>query len=112
VGDSEAHNQHHHANAERPATNSEELSEVALKDARPIGKIPVESFGQILCSLILGVAFWEMDDNSDGLIGGQFTRPTDDKFLRFAVEVAFPERMGQLNWPRSEPRTPALRRVR
>jgi hypothetical protein len=36
----------------------------------------MEGFGQILCSLILGVAFWEMDDNSDELIGGLFTRPT------------------------------------
>jgi hypothetical protein len=76
VGDSEAYDQHYHADAERPATNSEELSEVALKDARPIGKISMEGFGQILCSLILGVAFWEMDDNSDELIGGLFTRPT------------------------------------
>jgi hypothetical protein len=52
----------------------------------------MEGFGQIMCSLILGVAFWEMDDNSDELIGGQLTRPTYDKFLFFAVQVPLPER--------------------
>jgi len=52
----------------------------------------MEGFGQIMCSLILGVAFWEMDDNSDELIGGQLTRPTYDKFLCFAVKVSLPER--------------------
>ena len=88
----EAYDKNENADAERAPTNPEKLIEIALDDARSMGKMSAERIAQLPCRVRLSGTVGKMDDDFDWLIDGQFARPTDDEFLRLAIEVSLPKR--------------------
>jgi hypothetical protein len=59
----------------RPTRNSSVRS--PCKDTVARWEYPRIGLGQILRHLVLKLAFREMDDNPDGLVGAQFARPAE-----------------------------------
>ena len=77
----ETNNQNRHTNAERTATNTEKLFDVALNDTHTFGEISAERLAEFLRRLCLYFGLRAENYNFDCLLGGQFAFPTDDILL-------------------------------
>src|ERR1700682_5179041 len=80
------------ANGHRSAADAKELVQVERNDSGAITKILSEGCTELM-SLVRGsLCLRQMHNDPERLIGRELSRPSDDEFLRFLVEISFAER--------------------
>src|SRR5262249_2853059 len=73
---------------------AEELFDLSGDDLGAVAEIAFDGVADIAAMLGLGFHLRQMNLNDDRLVSRKLARPADNKFLRIAIEIAFPERQG------------------
>jgi hypothetical protein len=63
-----------------------------LRKVRTIGEVAGKRLTKLACCFRMHLLVRQVDDNLNGLVDREFSRPTNDVLLCFFVEIAFSER--------------------